>query len=100
MTNTSPACYHWEEGDLLIAVHVQPGASKDKIAGIDKDVLKVSITASVDENEVNNHLIGYLAKKFGVDSASVILITGVNETNKRLRIQSPVKFPAGITPPS
>lgn len=100
MTNTSSACYHWEGEDLLIAVHMQPGASKDKIAGIVNDALKVSITASTDENEANNHLVRYLAKRFGVDMSSVVLIAGVNETNKRLRIQSPVKFPAGITPPS
>ena len=99
MTNASSACYHWEGEDLLIAVRVQPGASKDKIAGIVNDVLKVSITASTDENEADNHLVRYLAKKFGVDMSSVVLIAGVNETNKRLRIQSPVKFPTGITPP-
>ena len=96
---TSANCYHWEGEDLLIAIQVQSGASKDKIAGIVKDALKVSITSSADETRANDHLISYLAEKFGVDSSSVVMITGVNENNKRLRIKSPAKFPAGITSP-
>jgi uncharacterized protein (TIGR00251 family) len=98
MTKAS-GCYHWEGGNLLLAVRVQPGASNDKIAEVIDDALKIRITASPENGKANSHLLEFLAKTFGVAKSRVELITGANNQHKRLRIQSPAKFPAGISRP-
>ncbi len=98
MTKAS-GCYHWEGEDLLIAVRVQSGASQDKIVEIIDDALKIRITAPPENGKANSHLVKFLAKTFDVAKSRVELITGANNRHKRLRIQSPAKFPAGISRP-
>jgi uncharacterized protein (TIGR00251 family) len=99
MTKTTSDYYHWEEEDLLSAVHIQPGASKDKIVEVVNGALKIRITAPPEDGKANSHLIKYLAKIFGVSKSSVNLIAGNNNRHKRLRIQSPVNLIEGISRP-
>ena len=99
MTKTTSDGYHWEEEDLLIAVYIQPGASKDKIVGFVNGSLKISIKAPPEDGKANSYLVKYLAKSFGVAKSGVDIIAGKNSRHKRLRIQSPAKLPEGISQP-
>jgi uncharacterized protein (TIGR00251 family) len=96
---TAPGWYHWEGEDLLIAVRIQPGASDDKIVEVVNDAIKIRITAPPEDGKANSHLVKYLAKTFGVAKTRVKIIAGANNRNKRLRILSPTKLPAGISNP-
>ena len=97
--NTAPEWYRWEGEDLLITIRVQPGASRDEIVGSHDDALKIRITTTPIDGKANSHLIKVLAKTFGVPKSRIELISGAKNRNKRLRIQSPIKLPAGISHP-
>lgn len=82
--------------DLILQIRVQPRASKDAIAGIMGDCLKIRLTAPPVEGQANNHLIAYLARLFGVPKNHVILERGDASRLKQLRICSPKKLPDNL----
>ena len=61
--------YRWDGEDLLLAVHLQPKASKDEFAGLHGDRLKIRLTAPPVEGKANAHLMAFLAKAFGVPNS-------------------------------
>jgi len=88
--------YQWEGEDLLLAVHIQPGASSDSLGGTHGDRLKIRLTAPPVDGKANSHLIRFLARHFGVPSSRVLLLSGESSRAKRIRIQRPRQIPAGI----
>ena len=86
-------CFRWEDDDLLLSINVQPRASKDELAEILGDSLKVRITAPPVDGAANKHLIEFLAKVFKVSKSQVTLISGETGRDKRLRIHSPKHWP-------
>jgi len=93
--------YQWKGEDLLLAVHVQPKASRDRIDGIHGDRLKVRISAPPLEGRANEHLMKFLAGEFGVPRRQVVLLSGDSGRAKRIRIERPTRLPEDlIAPPS
>ncbi|HEX6930217.1 MAG TPA: DUF167 family protein [Gammaproteobacteria bacterium] len=90
--------YRWDDGDLLINVHVQPRASRDALAGPHGDALKVRITAAPVDGKANAHLARFLAAEFGVTRSAVELLGGDTGRRKMLRIRKPRRCPDGIEP--
>jgi uncharacterized protein (TIGR00251 family) len=80
--------------DLILAVHVQPRSSRDEVAGLHGDRLKVRITAPPVDGKANEHLIGYLAGLFRVPRRNVRLLAGETGRDKRFRIVAPKEWPA------
>lgn len=91
--------YHWEGDDLILAVHVQPGAARDALAGTYGERLKIAISAPPADGRANRKLLRYLAQQFGVPQGRVELLTGRAARAKRIRIRRPRKLPAGIAAP-
>jgi uncharacterized protein (TIGR00251 family) len=91
--------YQWDGEDLLLAVHVQPKASRDRIDGIHGDRLKVRITAPPVDGRANEHLLRFLAGEFGVPRRRVVLLAGDSGRAKRIRIERPARLPDGLTAP-
>lgn len=91
--------WHWERGDLLLNVHVQPRASRDEIAGQHGDALKIRITSPPVDGKANDHLLRFLADVFGVGRGSVELLSGETGRRKRFRIRAPQRLPEGIEHP-
>lgn len=94
-----PTWYRWEGEDLILALRVQPKASRDELVcpgGVGDDSLKVRITAPPVDGKANAHLIKFLAKTFGVAKSRVILESGDSGRHKRLRIHAPSKLPPAI----
>jgi hypothetical protein len=85
--------FHWQENDLLLSIKVQPRASKDELAEVLGDSLKVRITAPPVDGEANKHLIAFLAKIFKVSKSQVTLISGETGRDKRLRVHAPKQWP-------
>ncbi len=56
--------YQWQGDDLILRVKVQPKASKDELAEILGDQLKVRITAPPVDGKANKHLLAFLSKLF------------------------------------
>lgn len=89
----TPAWYRWDGPDLLLALHIQPGAGGDELVGPHGDRLKIRITAPPVDGKANTHLIRFLAETFGVATGAVELLTGHTGREKRLRIRAPRQLP-------
>jgi uncharacterized protein (TIGR00251 family) len=72
-------------GAVTFAVKVVPRASKNEIAGIQGDSIKVRLTAPPVKGKANSALIKFLAEKFGVSRAQIEIVSG--ETSKRKIVQ-------------
>lgn len=99
MTHAETAWYRWEDGDLVLSLHVQPRAKQDQVAGPEGDALKVRITAPPVEGKANQHLCRMFADLCGVSRSSVELVAGAQGRRKRIRVHAPKRLPAGIQPP-
>jgi uncharacterized protein (TIGR00251 family) len=87
------AWYRWEADDLILALLLQPRASRNGFAGAQGERLKVRITAPPVDGAANDHLIAWLAKQFGVPRRQVALLQGDQSRQKRVRIVSPQRLP-------
>lgn len=74
------------DGYITIKVRVQPKASKNEIAGIFDDALKVTLTAPPVDNEANKALCAFLAKRLKISRGSVSVIGGATGRNKVVAI--------------
>ena len=68
--------YRWDGEDLLLAVHLQPKASKDEFAGLHGDRLKIRLTAPPVEGKANEALIAFIAEALDVPRSKVRVIKG------------------------
>lgn len=85
--------YRWDGEDLVLALHVQPRASRDEFAGPYGDRLRVRITAPPVDGTANAHLVRFLAKSFGVRGCDVRLEKGETGRDKVVRIRRPARIP-------
>ena len=67
-------------------VRVQPGASKNKIMGVQQDALKVRISATPVEGKANKVLIQFLAKQLTVKRSQVEIMSGHASRIKTIHI--------------
>ena len=91
-----PGFYEWQDDKLILRIKVQPRASKDEIAEILGDSLKIRITAPPIDGKANQHLLAYLARLFKVAKSKITLISGETGREKRVRIDNPQQLPAII----
>jgi uncharacterized protein (TIGR00251 family) len=91
----------WQGDTLWLSCHLQPGASKDEFAGLHGERLKIRIAAPPVDGKANAHLIGFLAKAFGVPKMAVTIERGETGRQKTVSIRAPVTLPdgLGIAPP-
>lgn len=72
--------------DVLLSLHVQPGAKKTEIVGNHGDRLKIRLAAPPVDGKANDCLIAYLAERLSVPRASVVLAAGASGRSKRVRV--------------
>ncbi|MCF8010603.1 MAG: DUF167 domain-containing protein [Clostridiales bacterium] len=75
-----------DENGVSFKVKVQPRSSKNKIAGLLGDALKLRITAPPVEGEANKACLEYLAKTFKVPKKQVELVSGQSSQNKLIKV--------------
>jgi hypothetical protein len=87
---------HWwrEDGDdLVLLVHVQPGAKRTSVAGIHgagaEARLKLRLAAPPVDGKANAELVRFLAEAFGVPQRSVALERGEASRQKTVRVVRP-----------
>ncbi|MCX7896801.1 MAG: DUF167 domain-containing protein [Rhodocyclaceae bacterium] len=76
-----------EETDVLLTLHVQPGAKKTEIAGVYGDALKIRLAAQPVDGKANGALIEYLSDVLETPSARFILAKGETSRRKVVRIR-------------
>ena len=74
-------------GDVLISLHVQPGAARAGIVGLHGDALKVRVTAAPDRGRANAAVARLLADELGVRPSDVEVVSGHRSRRKRVRVR-------------
>ncbi len=90
------ATARWDGDALLLAVYVQPRASRDEIAGLHGEALRIRIAAPPVDGEANAALCRFLADRFGVPKSAVSVESGESGRRKTVRIRAPRVLPADI----
>ena len=75
-----------EGEDWVVALRVQPRATRDEVAGIVADRLKVRISAPPTDGRANDHLQRWLARLLGVTRSQVQIEQGTGSRDKRVRL--------------
>lgn len=85
MSSTSDL-YEVSGEDVLLRVHVQPGAGKSAIVGKHGDALKIRIAAPPVDGRANEAVRELLAKELSIDASAVELTSGAASRLKRFRL--------------
>ena len=85
-----------DQGGITLALHVQPRASRDEVAGLHGDRLKVRITAPPVEGAANEDLRRFIAELFGVAPAQVTLLRGGTGRNKLVCVSGARALPTAL----
>jgi len=75
------------DGSLLLKLLVQPRSSKNEIAGLHDDALKLRLTTPPVEGRANKAVISFLAKQLRLPKSAVTIQSGQQSREKRLHIQ-------------
>lgn len=73
-------------GGAAIAVKAVPGASRDRVAGVLGDCLKVVTSAPAEKGRANRAIAGILAGALGVGRRAVALTAGAASPRKQFRV--------------
>ena len=66
---------------------MQPRASRDEVAGLQGEAVKVRVTAPPVEGEANDAVVRLLARSLEVPRSSVTIARGQGGRRKRVRIE-------------
>lgn len=72
---------------IVFKVFVQPRSSKNAIAGLYGDALKIKLTAPPVEGAANKMCIQYLAKCLKVSKSSLEIVSGQSNRNKMVLVK-------------
>ena len=73
---------------LSLSVYVQPRASRNRLAGMHGQALKLCITAPPVDDKANGAVIVFLAKLFGLPKSALQIKTGRQGRHKQIIITS------------
>jgi uncharacterized protein (TIGR00251 family) len=73
--------------DLILRLHVHPGAGRTAIVGRHGDALKVKVGAPPADGRANAAVVALVAETLGVEAAQVELTSGASSRSKRVRIR-------------
>ena len=79
--------YEIKNDKVILNIKAQPNSSKNKIAGIYGDAIKINIKAPAVEGAANKELIKFLSKIFKVSKSDIEL---KGETSKKKRVILPL----------
>ena len=69
---------------VSLSIHVQPKASRTRLAGLHGEALKLCITSPPVDGKANAAVIEFFAKLFKIPKAAVTLASGEASRDKRL----------------
>jgi uncharacterized protein len=74
------------DGSLLLKLVVQPRASKNQLAGLHNDALKIRLTTPPVEGRANKAVIAFLAKQLHLPKSAVAIKSGLQNREKQVII--------------
>ena len=78
------------ENGVYIALHIQPGAKREGVAGLFGTALKIALNAPPVEGKANAALLRFLSGKLGIPRKNIELCSGASSRDKRV-------FVSGVT---
>ncbi|MEO1923842.1 MAG: DUF167 domain-containing protein [Nautiliaceae bacterium] len=75
--------YKIDKEKVILKIKAQPNSSKNKIAGLYGDAIKINIKAPAVEGAANKELIKFLSKEFKIPKSDII-IKGETSKNKQV----------------
>ncbi|MDD5034891.1 MAG: DUF167 family protein [Methylococcaceae bacterium] len=87
----------WDGETLVLNILGQPSAKQDAIGKVKGKQLQVSVTAAPVAGRATDHMVRFLAEKFGVTPGDIEVVFGRFNINKQLRIKSPKNLPPVIS---
>lgn len=91
--NDETRWWRWRGDTLLLALKVQPRASRDEVAGTAADRLRVRLAAPPVDGAANERLVGFMARCFDVPRRAVTLLAGAGARQKQVAVEGPRRFP-------
>ena len=76
-----------QDGAVILAVRVQPRASKTEISGVMEGALKVRLQAPALEDRANEALSEFLAQLLKTPKSAVRILSGHRSRSKRVEIR-------------
>ncbi len=73
---------------VILTVHIQPNASRTKVAGLHGAALKIRVAAPPVDGAANAELIRFLARELSIPQRSVRIQSGANGRLKRVLIKA------------
>lgn len=73
-----------DSASVSLSVHVQPKASRTRIAGLHGEALKLCITSPPVDGKANAAVIRFFAKLFKIPRAAVTIASGEASRDKRI----------------
>jgi uncharacterized protein (TIGR00251 family) len=82
-----PSWLRKDGDDVVLSLHVQPGAKQTEVAGAHGDALKIRLAAPPVDGKANAALLAFVAAKVGARGTAVELVSGQTSRAKRVRIR-------------
>lgn len=73
-----------DSASISLSVHVQPKASRTRIAGLHGEALKLCITSPPVDGKANAAVIQFFAKLFKIPKGAVTIASGETSRDKRI----------------
>lgn len=77
---------HSDGEDMILTLHIQPGAKNTEAVGLHGDALKIRLAAPPVDGKANAALVAFIAAKVSVAKTAVEVISGFSARAKRVRI--------------
>lgn len=90
--------YRRDGDDVLLVLHVQPGAKRTEVSGLHGDALKIRLAAPPIEGRANEALLRFIADSFGVPLRNVELKQGAQSRHKTIRVGGSKVAPESLLP--
>jgi len=71
-------------GTLLLSLYVQPRASRNELAGLHGDGLKLRLTTPPVDGKANKAVVAFLAKLFKIPKSAIIIKSGLQSRSKKV----------------
>ncbi len=94
-----PSFCHWEGDTLVLNILGRPRAKKTKIGKVIGKQLEVYVAENPVRGKAPAHLVDFLAEEFQVPRSAIVVVFGVYNVNKQLRIAAPKRLPPIIPAP-
>lgn len=79
-------CQAADVGKISLRVHVQPRASRNRLAGVHGEALKLCLASPPVDGRANEAVIDFFAGLFKVPRSAVTIVSGKSSRDKRLVI--------------